>query len=622
MMYCPIILKFLQRVILFFLAFCCTLNNTVAYAAPLAKQSESLLRKCEEIKEAELRVELNQILQEFLNDRTNIDFQDVVRRQWQTLKLDTVLDSQIDNAVFRVSHDAGIVQRFKSSWMPSKAEALTKEVMNDAFDSPMLKGKLNQLSANIAEETSNRLEASSAQSSSYALTCLQQFVGQQYSQGLAAAFNKKLTKIENEAIVSEQFSALVPHSTHVSGIAGGSILLGPVIMKGIQKRITNTIANRIFQNVGERLLGRLGSSFIPYVGQVVGVGLIAGDVIKSFDGALPEIQKALKAPEVKRTIQQDIAKASEDSIRNETEYISREMATESYAIWLDFQKDYQDALSLAKESPEFSAILAQTTNLAKLCQLVSVALNNMGRSQLIAVIQDGTFERALFYPESSYKILETTRNFSTLVEWVDLAGSRLGDVTNLELYKELSPEEIDRPLLIDILSLQDAPTIAKIALLDSDSIRSLLSIAKPNLLAISERLSIEDLHRLASYMKELEQSKKNHLVKFLLNDDPSLIKNTEVMTHIIQSREIDTAIEFWEAPLNQWSLISGAYNLINGSVSWRLIADKFGIPAQAMMILLPAALMLCLLPVISIFLRQVRNSTTQTQNSFGEPNAN
>lgn len=148
----------------------------------------------------------------------------------------------------------------------------------------------------------------------------------------------------------------------------------------------------------------------------------------------------------------------------------------------------------------------------------------MGRTQLVESIQNGTFERSLSLPEVSYKILETTRNLSTLVDWTNLAGNEIEDVVSLELYKHLSPKDLDRQLLTDILSIEDPSTISKLSILDINSIRNLLMISKQNLLLLSVHLSVDDLQKLAGYIGKLEQIQINQLVKFLLDDDPSIIK--------------------------------------------------------------------------------------------------
>lgn len=397
-----------------------------------------------------------------------------------------------------------------------------------------------------------------------------------------------------------------------------------VITARIRKKVVDTIVNRVFQQVGERLLGRIGSSMIPFAGEIIGGVLITSDLIKSFDGALPEIQRTLKTPEIKQAIQTEIASTIEQEISSETSQLSREISNELYAVWLDFQKDYRETLSLAEELPEFKTILSKEKefDLPKISLLVGVALNNMGRSQLIAAIKDGTFERVLSLPEISYKILETTHDFSSLVAWTDLAGKYIEDVVNLELYKQLSPQDLDRQLLIELLDLKDPLTISKLSLLDIGSIRQLLSLSKPNLVGLSKQLSSEDFQRLASYLGELTQLEKNQLVMFLINDDPLIVRNVNVMAHIVQSRNIAGAIQFWESEKNSFSLLlDGTSKVLSGAISWRLIADKFGIPATLLFIAVPIVLLICLLATAGIWIYRQLMKIKKAQKILSESNA-
>lgn len=144
----------MKRLLTWCLVFCLMLNNTIAYAAPIAEQVYHLPSKCEEISETQLRLDLNLSIQDFLEDQTNVNFGDIVHREWRTLKLNSVIDSEIDSAVLMVNDNAGLMNRFQSSWIPSKAEELANEVTEIAFNAPLLKEKLNQLSRNVSETLS------------------------------------------------------------------------------------------------------------------------------------------------------------------------------------------------------------------------------------------------------------------------------------------------------------------------------------------------------------------------------------------------------------------------------------------------------------------------------------
>ncbi len=615
-MYCTSILSLMKKILLFFLIFCFVLNTTNVYAAPIYQGLDYVSPQCEEINKEQLRTELEHVIQEFLTDETNVDFGAIVNRYWYSLNLGAVIDSEIDAAVNQFRKDTGWKNKFKSSWIPSKAEELASDIAEITFNSPVFKDKLAQLSNNVAQELSGKLEIASAKSSSYAIDCLQQFLNRQYSQTFVDVFSEK-TKTSGPT--PELLGSLRPNtvqfiSHHKSGIAGSAVLVTI-----ITTRIKKQIADRIFKQVLERVFGRLGK-FIPVIGTVIGIAFLAKDLADSaFDGALPEIQKSLKSSDVKTTLRQEIVNTVEQEIRSESPQIAREISNDIYAEWLDFQKDYRDMLSLTGELPEFKEIVSKTTDLSKISSLVGMALNNMGRSQLVKSIQDGTFERALSLPEVSFKILETTPSLPTVVAWTDLAGNQIDNVVKLELYKHLSPQDLDRRLLIEILSLEDALTISKFSLLDVDSIRKLLTISRQHLLSLSAHLSTDDLKRLAGYLDKLERPQVNQLVRFLINDDSSIIKNSDIMTHIIQSHDISAAIEFWDAPKSPTLALSGMLKVLTGSIYWKLVAGKYDIPILILSLLIALPLLLFLILTRWLYNRWMK--VKQTQKTLEANNA-
>jgi hypothetical protein len=281
-------------------------------------------------------------------------------------------------------------------------------------------------------------------------------------------------------------------------------------------------------------------------------------------------------------------------------------------------------LKLEAEIPEFKEILADKaeSDLSSISLIVGVAINKMGKDSLITSIKDGTFERVLSLPEVSYKIIETTRDFSTLLEWADLADNRINEVVSLELYKHLSPQDLDRQSLASILDIKDSSTISKVILLDDLSIRKLLSISTQNLVALSVNLSSEDLKRLAGYLDNLDQVQNNQIVRFLINDNSSVIKNNSVMTYVVQSREINTAIKFWEEKESSLLLINGILKVATGSISWQLIAEKFGIPLALFFTSIPIILFTCILLIIGNWFYRQRLKTNKIQKTVGELNAN
>lgn len=566
--------------------------------------------QCEGIRETALRVELNRVIQDFLANDTEFDVKSTVERQWRTLNLDATFDAEVDAAIARVTNDTGLVSRFQSSWIPAQAKTLANQVTDQVFKANALNQKLDQLSRHVADELADHLELVSAQSSSYAMDCLQRFINRQYSQAFVNIFGQQIqtARADNltlpDAFDPDTKDFLKTHSFAFGGAA--AIAVAGVTRQVIGKKIIG----RITQQVVERIAGRLGTSVIPFVGEIVGGVLITRDVIDSFDGALPEIQTALKAPAIKQAFQSKLTTQIDDELRKESYQIAREVSNDIYAEWLDFQKDYRDTLSLAADLPEFQTLLANTVDVGKISALVGIALNNMGRSQLIAAVENGDFERALSLPEVTYKMLETSHDFHVLVAWTNLAGNQVDEVVRLELYKHLSPDTLDRKLLQEILSLGDDALIAKLALLELDDIRGLLAIASSNLRSLAVNLSAEDLQRLAGYLRPLAPAAVNAFVRFLM-DDPFSLRNRAIEP-LIQSRNIQAAIEFWQAPTSFQTIAQGMLKIVTGQMAWKLFTAKYGLTVFLLLLITPLVLFLSLFWTVSRLL-QPRAATLPTK---------
>jgi hypothetical protein len=574
------------------LAFTLSLHLLLSFpwGAYATERVSDRLPQCEGITESSLRVELNRMIQDYLANESGFDVRALVDRQWRTLKLDATFDGEVDRAIAAVTADTGLVNRFKSSWLPAQANALANQVTEQTFQSEGLNRKLDQLSQNVADELADQLELISAKSSSYAMDCLQRFISRQYSQSFVEIFGNKIQDARADTVeIPDAFDANTRQflKTHSFAFGGAAVFA----VAGVTRQVIGKkIISRITQQVVERIAGRLGTTAIPFVGEIIGGVMLTSDVISSFDGALPEIQKSLKEPEVKATFQEKITYQIDDELRNESYQIAREISNEIYAEWLDFQKDYRDTLNLAAALPEFQALLTKTPNVSQISALVGIALNNMGRSQLIEAIQSGDFERALSLPEGTYSILENSHDLHTLIDWANLAGNQVDEVVRLELYKHLSPSAIDRKLLREILAIKDDSLIAKLSLLDIQDIRNLFAIATPNLITLSAHLSPDDLRRLSHYLMSLESSEINDFIRFLM-DDPTQFKSIGI-EYLIQSHDIKAAIQFWNSPSHPKTILSGVLKIVTQQIHWQLFVAKFGILILGLVTLLPMMLFL------------------------------
>ena len=117
------------------------------------------------------------------------------------------------------------------------------------------------------------------------------------------------------------------------------------------------------------MLGRLGSSVIPYVGWAVGVGLLAWDLWEGSEGALPAIREAMQAEEVKQEVRAEISLAVGEALDAEIASMSNTLAMDLVGQWQGFCTDHGEVCDLAAANPIFRVLLdaSPLTDLARGC---------------------------------------------------------------------------------------------------------------------------------------------------------------------------------------------------------------------------------------------------------------
>jgi hypothetical protein len=591
------IMKFTNKLISILLVICLNISNTsgYAYAATNITPVNNVLDRCESVNPANLSTELSDVIQKSFDREIEIDIKKQVNNQWILLKLSDTIDSEIDKAVNIVSSNTSLGEKISSNFSGDKIRGLTNEVVKLAFESPSspITRSINVLSGNVADELSKEIEKSAIISSSQAINCVQTFISKKYSPTMLNVFNKHLSSLSQKVDLSAGYNNRSPDLQEVNGGRAftASVAIAIIGRKLIKEQIEKVIVNRLSADIGKRIFGRLAFLEIPFFGEVVAAVLTLWDVAQGFNGALPIIQTKLKEPELKDDIQQKIIAEFESGLRNESSQIAGVIANELYSEWLGFKDELRQVLDIVEISPKFRSIFDKTNEIdrQKLTSLVAILLNMTGRTQVLEYIENGTFERLFTLPESAYKILTNPNKVSgdrivTLVQWADLAGNELERVISTELYKHLSPKDLDRQLLTNILAIQDSNTINKLSLLDITYIRKLLVVSKQDLIALTNRLSPNSLELIANYFDGLEQIEINRIVKFLLDEQ---MPDSKVLSHIVKSNNINTAIQFWKQP----SLPKGIFSMMTGNIHWELFTDKYG-----GLIVLPIALFV--LPIL------------------------
>jgi hypothetical protein len=590
-----------RRLVIFTLAFLLGFQSFGGYA--IAIESSPSFDSCQTIQPVELRSQLTHDVQRAFDERTDFNLDTKVGEQWELLKVDTVFDRAVADAVAAVRSDTTLTDKFASSWSGKKAKELASSILVKAMADQELQRLLTQLSEDVTGQIASQISTATLESSEHSVACLRAFIGKQYGAVFIDRFNESTIQAIDKAgeTLKDETSFDLNISDRTKGL-GRDVVVGIAVRK-ITRRVVGQIQKRIGEGILKRILGK-GVMAVPFVGEIVGGVMLITDLSTSFAGSFDVIQTHFQSAETKLALKSGMSKVLSEDIGKDSSEIPVGIANELYAKWLDFQKDYAETLAIANEIPELRQLVDQPGfDLYRTAQLVRISLDSMGKFKLIAAIQGGSFGKALTLPLVIDQIIEQTGSIETAVLWSDLAGDRLADVARLKLPKILSLDGLNPLLLGALLALNDDITIQKLAASKPDVIQQLLEISPPSLVKLAQSVSKEQFAGLAAYLANLERLEANELVGFL-NSTPGSIHNTEVITHIVKSRNIHRAILLFQAdtagevgPLQFLRHpLTGIFGeikklvgvtaasqflgdlsvVLTGQVSWGLLNDKYG----------------------------------------------
>jgi hypothetical protein len=597
---------------------------TPAAPAPTAPASGAqTLAACSDVDESTLLDELNTVTQQVFGDAlVEIDILAIVEDQWGEMGLDAVVRAEVDRAVARIRNETDWWTMAQSNWSGARAQELTQKVAVATFSSEAFRRALDDLSTAVANDIAAQIGAYSAQSVSAALFCLQTFIRANYSGALLQAFEDEVRVATAEAGVNPgdlSPGLLQVIDAHKVALGGIGVIIAAQISRRLVTRVASRISTRVAGGIAGRVLGRVGTTVIPLVGWLVGAGMIAYDIYDSLDGALPQIEQAIKSDDTMEGIRAEIAAAIEPELSNELPAVARELANDLYSQWLAVKRDLRVLLELADANPAFAALLAQTETPEAMGQLVSVTaplLNAAGRDAVLAAAEDGSLERAMTLGVDLGPIVAQSGSLQTALAWADLAGSDLDEVVRLELYKFGSPDALDRTTLQQLVALDDPAAIARIATLPPEQMRTLLSLSSLTLDQLTETFTTEQLGSLAITLAAMTPSDRSVFVGRLVTD-PGLLDQVE-QSGLLESgtlpagASLDEALTFLSSPSDAFGIFNDTVAVVTDDATWGMFRMKYGwgvtILSLAVVILLLLLLLRLLWAGVEWLIRPLRGA--------------
>ncbi len=555
----------------------------------MGAQPSQALERCLNLDESDIRSELRTVTRQFFDAELGaVDLPRMVENKWLELGMPDLLQTEVDRAADSVQQETGYWRRFNSSFSPAQATELAEQVANRAFNADVFRTRMETLASEVATDFTNSFSSVAARSATSATECIQTYLGNAYGDAVSAAYEGEIRSSIEEAGTKSLTGSFRPSNPVMRGSGAGVVTIaGGYIARAVAQRLSAQISRRVAGNIATRILGRAGSSVIPVVGWIVGGGMIVWDVGNAaFRGPFPTIRRQLAGDETQARIQQEIAGALREDIPAVSSEISAGIANKIFSQWQTFTQNFGRVLDLAEQSAVFRQELGKTPDidLHKLARVVGT----VPEAAVLEATQKGELRRVVELPESSLEILETSASIPTVLAWADLAGTRLDDVVDNEIYRYKSPEDFSQATLGRLLETDNAATIADVAALSTGAMDTLVQdLPTASLNALADELGTAKLGTVAQYADALPQEAFSALVVRLI-ERPSRLEKFEpdpIRTAIVNSRNPEAAVTFlgdepeigllgWDY---FWSMNRDLSIIFRGEVSNRLFTAKYDI---------------------------------------------
>ncbi|MCB1511764.1 MAG: hypothetical protein KDJ36_12755 [Hyphomicrobiaceae bacterium] len=470
-----------------------------AFAAQPPAISRAEYEACHTADEAQFRKAVEAITRAALTSGSaKIDYLAIVRDEWRRQDFGRLIDARVDIAVAAVRKESSWGRLLSSLAYREQAIKLATAVAERVYRSDAIKEALDKLALGIGKQIGQSIELTAGDAALPAQKCLRAFLGSRYGDAVARSVTRdtaaafKIDAKDNRVSVST--GAVIAEAS--GGLAGAVILL-------IRRQMA-----RMAQRLGQRLAGAVLSRVVSLVATGVGLVLIAKDAWDFRYGVMPIIADEMKSTAAKEKVQSELASAIKQQIANQMGILAGQTADQILDIWKAFRRNHAKVLDLADKHADFRRLLdsARSDQLARLDEIVGLALTDGGEAKVLARLADGTLVNALEkLPDEGMRIAREVGNLDTALAWSALAPDRLAAVRRYELHQRAKPQDFTARSLTRLLALDDTIAVPRLASIRPDARLVLFELPDPSLKALARQLSVDELATLASYMTGLTQ---------------------------------------------------------------------------------------------------------------------
>lgn len=232
---------------------------------------------------------------------------------------------------------------------------------------------------------------------------------------------------------------------------------------------------------------------------------------------------------------------------------------------------FRRALSIALTSHGFRNLLrvSPVGHIGKLSTLVAVAEESLEQAEFEKFLATEESERMLALPQSSFEILEWSKNSESVFAWAEIAEEAIVQVVQKELYKHADPDHFENRMELEkALSISNAVVLEWLVQLTSDDRSFLLTNLESEqtvwLVRSKSNFSDDEIMQIARHIDQnpsLQYELDLEEVKMPLMDSPIFEHDLAFVSSIAGEHR---------SHLPSISMFMAAASTISGGLSWSL----------------------------------------------------
>lgn len=509
-------------------------------AAANPQPSPVSIEVCRGLSDNQFRSEINAITRRVLRaELKGLNYAALVEKHWQQTDMDRRLEEQIDAAITEVRSQTNWLDRAYSTISKETATKFANAVAEKVYKSEEFHTAVANLTEAVGDDVGARIETAAAQIPGLVVSCVRLALESRYGGAVAEAFTKQ-SEGEIQAAVGDAGAVKID--------TGDLVLQGGEAISGLILVMSRRLIARMVAQMGRRLAGVIATRIVSSFTGLVGLALIVKDIIEAGQGIFPLVAERMKSAESKQLIKTEIARSISGYVDENVELIANETASRLYAIWANFKKRHDRLLALAEKNEAFAAFLKQIRlgEIGKLGTIVEIITENEGEAAVFRRTADGTLAEALeTLAAPGLTIAKQLGSLEKAIAWRRLAGEQTGRVVEFGIYKQIAPDEISPRQLGQLLAVDDASAVSRLAVLAPAARDQLLSLPPAELRRLARTLSEDELRALAKYQTELPAAAAKRLLKAVSEkpDRMTSLARSGLQEAVLESENKSAAID-------------------------------------------------------------------------------